>query len=186
MDLVKKGTAAEIGNLNNFKVYLRWTTDNDFDLAAYYVGKSGKHSLIYFGNSDKRKNLGNELLTGFPYMQLSGDEGIGDQGGDNEEEMEVARLDDQMDSIYIICWDYPQVEAGQPARFAESDVTVAIKDEAGKEHSVKMDSGDMANVCVVAQIDNSNIGNAKLINTSKAGTLKGLSNSSQLWNIIQS
>ena len=37
MDLVKKGTAAEIGNLNKFKVYLRWTTDNDFDLSAYWV-----------------------------------------------------------------------------------------------------------------------------------------------------
>ena len=36
------------------------------------------------------------------------------------------------------------------------------------------------------QIDNSNVGKPKLINTSKAGTLKGLSNSSQIWNIIQS
>jgi len=186
MDLVKKGTATEIGNLDNFKVYLKWTTDNDFDLSAYWVDKSGKHGLIYFGNSDASEGKGNELLNGFPFMQLSGDEGVGDSGGDNEEEMIVAKLDDKIDSIYIVCWDYPRVESGQPARFAESDVTVAIKDGAGKQHSVKLDSGDMANVCVVAQIDNSNVGKPKLINTSKAGTLKGLSNSSQIWNIIQS
>ena len=62
-------------------VSLKWTTATDFDLAAAYEGKDGKKNMVYFGDL---RNL-NE----FPFMQLSGDESVGDTAGDNEETMRV-------------------------------------------------------------------------------------------------
>ena len=39
-------------------------------------------------------------------MSLSGDAGVGDTGGDNEETMRIVRLDD-MKKVWIFCWEMP-------------------------------------------------------------------------------
>jgi len=177
MDLQKKGQEAQLGSIKQFLVTLKWTTAADFDLAALYEGKDGKIGMVYFGA------LGD--LNTYPFMQLSGDEGVGDSGGENSEEMRVANIDD-ISNIWIICWDYTAVEAGTPARFDSSDVTVSLTDDSGTNHEVGLDSGEMGNVCCVAQVDNTSPMGAKFVNTSKAGTLKGLSNSDQLLQICRS
>ena len=97
MDLKKKGEEAQLGGIKQFMVTLKWTTAADFDLAALYEGKDGKIGLVYFGQ------LGD--LNSYPFMQLSGDEGVGDSGGDNSEEMRVAKIDD-LNNIWIICWEW--------------------------------------------------------------------------------
>lgn len=175
MEIVQKGATAEIGGMKQFMVTLAWTTATDFDLAALYETKSGEQGLCYFGN------MGD--LNAMPYMKLSGDEGVGDTGGDNKEEMRVTSLDD-MAKVHVICWDYGAVQAGTKARFSESDVKVSLMDDQGTNHNVKLDTGDMGNVSVVATIDNTSPMGAKLVNTSKIGTLKGLSNSDQLFAIV--
>ena len=177
MDLKQKGASAALGGIKQFMVSLKWTTATDFDLAAAYQRKDGTNGMVYFGE------LGD--LNTFPFMQLSGDEGVGDKGGDNEETMRVMKIDD-MNYIWILCWDYGAVQEGNPARFAGSDVSVSLTDDTGTSHSVTLDTGDMGNVCLVATIDNSGAMGANLVNSSKAGTLKGLSNLDQLMSIIQS
>ena len=177
MELAQKGSEAQVGGLKQFMVTLKWTTATDFDLAAAYESKDGRTGMVYFGD------LGN--LNEFPFMQLSGDEGVGDSGGDNEETMRVMNLE-EMKNIWIICWDYGAVQDGKPARFSGSDVTVSLMDDSGTNHDVKLDSGDTGNISVVASIDNSSPMGAKLINESKAGTLKGLSNLDQIMAIINS
>jgi hypothetical protein len=57
-------------------------------------------------------------------------------------------------------------------------------DDKGVNHEVKIDTGDMGNVCCVATIDNRSPMGAQFVNTSKAGTLKGLKNLGELMNII--
>jgi uncharacterized protein involved in tellurium resistance len=175
MELAQKGQEAQIGGLKQFMVSLKWTTATDFDLAAAYEGKDGGKNMVYFGD------LGN--LNEFPFMQLSGDEGVGDTAGDNEETMRVMQLD-EMKYVWILCWDYGAVQEGKPARFSGSDVSVSLMDDSGTNHSVSLDTGDTGNFCVVATIDNSSPMGAKLVNESKAGTLKGLSNLDQLMAII--
>jgi len=177
MELAQKGQEAQLGGMKQFMVSLKWTTATDFDLAAAYETKDGKMGMVYFGD------LGN--LNDFPFMQLSGDEGVGDAGGDNEETMRVMKLDD-MKYVWIFCWDYGAVQQGTPARFAGSDATVSLMDDTGASHQVKLDTGDTGNVCVMATIDNSSAMGAKFVNTSKAGTLKGLSNLDQLMAIVNS
>ncbi len=176
MELKQKGSEANVGGFKQLMVTMKWTTAADFDLAAAYEGKDGKKGLAYFGE------LGN--LNAFPFMQLSGDEGVGDTGGDNEEVMRITKLDD-MKYVWILCWDYGKVQEGSPARFEDSDVSLSVMDDKGTAHNVTLDTGDMGNVALLATIDNSSPIGVKLINTSKAGTLKGLKNLQQLVDIIE-
>jgi len=177
MDLKQKGAAANVGSFKQLLVTMKWTTAADFDLSAVYETKDGRKGLVYFGD------MGD--LNGFPFMQLSGDEGVGDKGGDNEEQMRIASLD-QMKYVWIICWDYGKVQAGQAARFRDSDVRLTVMDDRGNAHQVKLDTGEMGNVALIATIDCSSPIGASLVNTSKAGTLKGLTNLNQLIAIIES
>ena len=176
MELKQKGQEAQLGGIKQFMVTLKWTTAADFDLAAVYETRDGRTGIIYFGDKGD--------LNAFPFMQLSGDEGVGDTGGDNQEDMRVTRIDD-MKFIWILCWDYGAVTEGKAARFANSDVSVSIMDDKGTSHAVSLDTGDTGNTCVVATIDNSSPLGAKFVNTSKAGTLKGLKNLDQLLQIIR-
>ena len=176
MDLKQKGESAEVSSFKQLLVTMKWTTAADFDLAAAFEGKDGKKGLVYFGD------LGN--LNAHPFMQLSGDEGQGDAGGDNEEQMRIAKLDD-MKQVWILVWDYGKVNEGAPARFAGSDVSLNVMDDKGTSYDVTLDTGDMGNVALIATIDNSSAMGAKLINSSKCGTLKGLKNLQQLIDIIE-
>jgi len=175
MQIATKGASAELGGMKACMVSLKWTTAADFDLAALYVKKDGTKGMVYFND------LGN--LNAMPFMQLSGDEGVGDTGGDNEETMRIAKFDD-MSHIHIIAWDYGAVTNGSAARFKDSDVKVTLMDDSGESHEVTVDTGDLGNVCVLATIDNSSPMGAKLVNESKVGTLKGLSDSQQLFDIL--
>ncbi|MBT9140357.1 MAG: hypothetical protein DDT30_00933 [Dehalococcoidia bacterium] len=176
MELKQKGAKADIGGFKQLMVSMKWTTAADFDLAAAYESKDGKRGLAYFGE------LGN--LNAFPFMQLSRDEGVGDTGGDNEETMRITKLDD-MKYVWLLCWDYGKIRDGAPARFKDSDVSLSVMDDKGTSHNLTLDTGDMGNVALLATIDNTSPIGAKLINTSKAGTLKGLQSLQDLMNIIQ-
>ena len=175
MELKQKGSEANVGGFKQLMVSMKWTTAADFDLAAAYEDKSGKQGLVYFGD------LGD--LNAFPFMQLSGDEGVGDTGGDNEETMRITKLDD-MKYVWLLCWDYGKVQDGAPARFKDSDVTLSVMDDKGTNHNVTLDTGELGNVALIATIDNSSPVGTKLVNTSKAGTLKGLKSLQQLFDII--
>jgi len=177
MELKQKGEEANVGGFKQLMIAMKWTTAADFDLAAAYEGKDGKIGLVYFGE------LGD--LNKFPFMQLSGDEGVGDKGGQNEETMRLAKLD-ELKNVWLICWDYGKVKDGSAARFKDSDVNLSIIDDKGTTYNVKLDTGDMGNVAIIATIDNTSAIGAKLINTSKAGTLKGLKTLEDLMAIIRS
>ena len=79
---------------------------------------------------------------------------------------------------------FRSVKEGAPDRFKDSDVSMNVMDDKGTSHKVDLDTGDMGNVALIATIDNSSAIGAKLINSSKAGTLKGLKKLQQLIDII--
>jgi len=175
MELKQKGAEGYIA-IKQLMVTMKWTTAADFDLAAVYEAKDGRNGIIYFGDLGDMNN--------FPYMQLSGDEGVGDKGGNNEESMRITRLDD-IKYVWIFCWDYGMVQNGSAARFRDSDIVLSIIDNTGKSIAVSIDTGEMGNVCCIATIDNSNPLGAKLINSSKVGTLKGLQRLEQLLEVLK-
>ncbi len=175
MELKQKGEEANVGGFKQLMITMKWSTAADFDLAAAYETKEGKQGLVYFGEQGD--------LNAFPFMQLSGDEGVGDKGGDNEETMRITKLDD-MKYVWMMCWDYGKVKDGAAGRFSDSDVMLSLMDDTGTSHDVTLDTGDMGNIALIATIDNSGAIGAKLANTSKAGTLKGLNKLQDLMDII--
>ena len=178
MEIKQKGGTADLESLKQLLVKMSWTTPTDFDLAALYETKTGTKGMVYFGEKGD--------LNALPWMKLSGDAGVGDNtdAGGNEEQMKITQLDD-MAKVHLIVWDYGAVGKGDKARFEGSDVKVTIRDDKGNSNEVTLDSGDTGNVLVLATIDNTDPMGAKLVNTSNAGTLKGLNDSSQLWAIAE-
>jgi uncharacterized protein involved in tellurium resistance len=166
----------EIIDVKQLTVSMKWTTAADFDLAAAYETKEGKRSLVYFGD------LGN--LETFPYIRLSKDDGIGDTSGDHEEILQINRLYG-MNYVWLFCWDYGRVQEGKSARFKDSDVNLTITDNLGSNVTVEIDTGERGNVYYMASIDNTNPTGATLINTSLAGTLKGLKTLEQLIALVR-
>lgn len=178
MELVQKGASAELETIKGLKATLTWHESCDFDLAALCEMKTGEEKLIYFGDKGD--------LNTTPFIKLDKDAGVGDtvdDGGENKETLKMTKLDENIKAIHLLCWDWGKIQSGDHARFKESDVKLSIIDDSGNNHDVKLDCGDVGNVAVVATIDNSSPIGAKFVNTSKAGTLKGLSESKQLLEI---
>jgi tellurite resistance protein TerA len=170
MDLKKKGEEAFV-SVKQLMVSMKWTTAADFDLAALYEGKDGKIGLVYFSE------LGD--LNAFPFLQLSGDEGVGDKGGENEETMRITKLDD-LKYVWLLCWDYGAVDKGKPARFKDSDIQVTISDDSGKSQNVTLDTGDTGNVTNIATIDNSGAMGPKIVNASKTTVWKSFPSKTEM------
>lgn len=177
MELKQKGHTAVLDQFKQITVSMKWTTAADFDLAVAYETKAGKPGIVYFGD------LGD--LTKFPYINLNKDEGVGDKAGNNEEIVKISRLD-EMKAVWILCWDYNMVQLGKTARFKDSDVRLTLTNEANQSITVNIDTGELGNVCCLATIDNSTTAGPKLINASKAGTLKGLKTLDELLAIAKS
>lgn len=169
MKLAQKGQSAPLPQLTGLTATLSWSIAADFDIAALYRKNDGTEGLIYFGE---------EVADG---MAKSEDKGVGDQGGANAEVLFINDLSGKSE-IHLICWDYGMVQKGARARFSDSDVQLEVVDNAGTQHQVTLAAGPLGNVCVVATIKVGEHG-GELINASKAGTLKGLTDTQQLWDI---
>lgn len=179
MELVQKGQSANLSDtFKQLKLTASWTEAADLDIAALYEKKDGSKGLVYFGS------LGD--LNAFPFIKLDQDAGVGNKAaaGGNKETMKITKLDD-MKTVHLLIWDYGNIERGEPGRFGGS-VKVALVDDTGTDHTVSLDGSTIANIAVIATIDNSSPVGPKLTNTSKFGTLKGLKSDQQLWDIVNS
>ncbi len=170
MQLVQKGQSAPLPQLTGLTVTLRWSVAADFDIAALYRRADGTEGLAYFGERS---------VDG---LALSEDKGVGDTGGSNEETLTVHDLAGKTE-VHLLCWDYGRVQTGAKARFSESDVSIDVVDNHGTHHNVRLEAGLLGNVCAVASIMVDTTG-ARLVNVSNAGTLKGLTDTAQLWAVV--
>jgi tellurite resistance protein TerA len=178
MDLVQKGQTADLADtFKQLKLTASWTEAADLDVAAAYEKKDGTKGLVYFGNQGD--------LNAFPFIKLDKDAGVGNKAaaGGNQETLKVTKLDD-IKTLHLIVWDYGNIERGEPGRFG--GVKIALIDDTGANHTVKLDGNNLANVVVLATIDNASAIGPKLVNTSKSGVLKGLKTDQQLWDIANS
>jgi uncharacterized protein involved in tellurium resistance len=166
--LDKKGDNTLI-NPNNATIKLKWSTIEDFDIAALCKTKEGRFELIYFGNKGS--------LTSYPYMQLDKDELAGRR--EKEETILIAKLD-AMEKVAIIVWDY--TNQGSKANFDESDVRVTIEDESGFETTAKLSVTEKSDSVCVASIENTPEGFV-FENVSKNFMRIGLSHQ-QIWETI--
>lgn len=177
MELNQKYAQTYVEGLKELTVTIEWSSEADFDLAAAYEAKDDTRRIVYYG---ERRSLDQ-----FPYIHLSKDLGVDDQPGDNREILTITNLG-SMKYVHILCWDYGRILEGRTARFRQSDIKLTATDSKGNTFDIALDTGDRGNVAVLATIDNTNRMGAKLVNVSRAGTLKGLKHSDQLFGVIDS
>ncbi|ELR98779.1 hypothetical protein [Gloeocapsa sp. PCC 73106] len=165
--LNQKGEEAFIA-LKELTVTLKWSASVDLDLMAFYKAKDGRTGAVVSDNYPGG-NLGN--LNEFPYIQLSGDEGVGATGGDNEEVLMISRLDD-LAEVYVCTINYTDAIAKKDSSFSKHDGGIIVMDEQGETIGVPLNSEKGGQVAVIARIDNTNPIGAKLINENRIITLE--------------
>ena len=117
MELKQKGANAVIGTFRQMKVSLIWTAAVDLDLMAFYKTRDGKTGGIWSKNY-AGGSYGD--LNGFPFIQLSGDAGVGASSGDKREELRIAKLDD-FEELYIVAVNFTDAIAGSGRTFSNYD-----------------------------------------------------------------
>jgi len=147
-------------SVKQLMVTLRWTTPVDLDLMAFYKMKDGKEGGV-FSDNYPGGTLGS--LNTFPFIELSGDEGVGGTGGDNEEVIRITKLDDVAE-LYIVTINYDDAIENRPSTFSDYDGAVVVMNDRGEAVEVPLNSTDTGHVAIVCKIDNTNPVGAKLIN----------------------
>ncbi len=149
MELKQKGEKADIGAFKQLKVSLVWTSAVDLDLMAFYRTKDGRTGGIYSDNY-AGGTLGD--LDAFPFVELSGDEGVGAGGGAKREEMRVAKLDDFAE-LFICALNFTDASSGQNRTFADYDARVEVMTDKGESHTVALDSNDPGAVAMIGKFE---------------------------------
>lgn len=172
MELKTKVTLAQKGQeaflpIQQLLVKLKWHAPVDLDLMAFYQTKDGKVGGIYSTNY-AGGSLGD--LNNFPFIHLSGDAGVGDSGGENEEVLRVTKLD-TMGTVYICALNFSEASANRETAFNRYDGYVEIVDDKGGSFGIPLDAAEQGTVAVIARIDNTSFMGAKLINENRILTL---------------
>ncbi len=165
MELKQKGAKADLGAFKQLKVSLVWTSAVDLDLMAFYKAKDGRTGGVYSDNY-AGGTLGD--LNQFPFIQLSGDEGVGGKAGDNREELRIMKLDD-FEELYICALNFTDASSGTDQVFANYDARVEIVTDRGESHTVALDSKGPGSVAVICKfvggfITNSIVNNSEVMN----------------------
>ena len=147
-------------SVKQLMVTLKWTTAVDLDLMAFYKTKDGKTGGV-FSDNYPGGDLGS--LNGFPFIELSGDEGVGGEEGENEEVIRITKLDD-IAELYIVTINYDDAVDNKPSAFSNYDGSVTVMNDKGDAVEVLLNSQDKGHVAVICKIDNTSPMGAKLIN----------------------
>ena len=160
--LAKKGDSAHI-SVKQLMCTLKWTKDVDLDLMVFYKAKDGRTGGV-ISDSYPGGSLGN--LNSFPFIQLSGDAGVGAKGGENEEVVRITKLDDMLE-IFICTLNYTDASEKKDVSFDAYDGSVTVMDDKGESIVIPLSAKEKGHVAVIARIDNSSPMGAKLVNENK-------------------
>lgn len=162
VELKEKGSDAQLGEFDQLKVDLVWSSAVDLDLMAFYKTSDGRTGGVYSSNYSGG-NMGE--LNSFPYMQLSGDEGVGATGGDNRETMRITQLDD-IEELYVCAVNFTDAKSGNTSVFANFDARVEVNTDRGDSMEIPLDSTDHGSVAILAEFTKGFMG-AELSNKSE-------------------
>ena len=157
--LKSKGEEAYV-SVKQLMVTLKWTADVDLDLMAFYKTKDGQTGGV-FSDNYPGGSLGS--LNSFPFVELSGDEGVGAVGGDNEEVLRITKLDD-LAELYIVALNYTDASQKIQSAFNSYDGAVVVMNDQGEAVEVPLNATEQGNIAVICKIDNTGAMGAKLIN----------------------
>jgi len=156
IELKSKGESVNLPTVEALKVTLGWSSSVDLDLMAFYERKDGGAAGGVYSDqiSGDAASLGN--LNAFPFIELSGDAGVGKAAeGEETEEMKIVNLN-EISKLYIVALNYTGAKAKDAtASFSSYNGHVGIVDEKGNNFDVPLGAIDKGTVAHVATIDNS-------------------------------
>ncbi len=146
---------------HKFKATLKWKSSVDLDLYCLYKLKGAnpnpsfieKIKVFLFGDEEDLQgtinygNKGSENRS--PFIRLDEDSGIGDTGGDNEENIFFGNID-KIESAIIVANIY-----NRNTNFAQYNSSVSVQG-GDKKFTVPLSETKTGSWCVVAKIDNKN------------------------------
>lgn len=134
------------------KVKLLWTSDTDLDLCLFFTKINGDVGGVFSNEYRGKKNdLGN--LSKFPFMLHMGDNKEPSAGGEETEQINIAKLD-EIETAYICIVNYGAASEGEDVTYAEEGGRVELQSDSGDYLEVLADSKDDGHVYCVCSIKN--------------------------------
>lgn len=161
MELKQKGADAMVGSFKQMQISLIWSSGVDLDLMAFYKTKDGKVGGVWSPNYTGGSK---GTVERFPYIELSGDQGVGAAAGKNREEIRVAKLDD-LESLYICALNFTDASSGAKKTFADYDAHVEVVTDTGDTHTVALDSNESGHAAVLCKFTGTFMGTS-IVNNS--------------------
>jgi uncharacterized protein involved in tellurium resistance len=135
--------------IQHMNVKLNWTAPLDLDLHAFVKLKSGGIELVNFANK----------ASGF--VRLDYDAGIGDEGGQNEENIYISSIEN-MDEVLFATKIF-----SKGGSFADYDGEIVLTTSNGEKKIVPLSATQQADWCIIAKLDNSKPAAPKVVNINK-------------------
>ena len=129
-------------------ISLRWQAAVDLDLMAFYRTHDGQEGAV-FSDHFPGGTLG--ALDTFPYIALSGDDGLSETHGEHEEGLMISRVD-QFECIYICALNYTDAIRRQPSCFASYDGHVWVFIEPQAEIAIPLNATTPGTIAILASI----------------------------------
>ncbi len=156
--LKAKGEEAYV-SIKQLLISLKWSTAVDLDLVAFYKAKDGRVGGV-FSDNYSGGSLGN--LNSFPFVQLSGDAGVGAKGGESEETLRVTKLD-ELAELWICALNFTEAVAGRNTPFSGYNALVQLVDDKGEGVEAPLSSSEKGTVAIICLIDNKSPMGAKMV-----------------------
>lgn len=162
--LKRKEEQAAFTFSGKLKVKLLWQSETDLDLCLFFRKKNGEIGGVFSNEyRGKRSDLGD--LNKFPFMLHMGDAKEPSPGGEEIEQINIARLD-EIDTAYVCIVNYGAAVEGEDVTYADESGRVELQSDSGDYLEVLADSNDEGHVYCVCSIKNKD-GEYALKNESK-------------------
>lgn len=154
--LNKKNDSAILSTKKDVRGCLSWKSSVDLDLHAIIQMKDGSEHNVSFRDKGS--------LNRAPFAQLDQDSGVGDTGGDNEENIRFKDLDQIAHAILVA-----NIYNKDDAVFKKYDGHFYLI--AGEETiDIPLISEEKGSNCILVHLDNSGVAGLKVINVNKTVT----------------
>lgn len=132
--------------ITDINIKLNWTAPVDLDLHAFIKGTNGQTKQVYFGDKS------------WSSVNLDYDAGIGDEAGDNEENIYISTLE----PIQFVLFATKIYSKG--GSFSDYDGKIVVSTNNGDKKTVPLSAQQRADWCVISMINNSDPSAPRVVN----------------------
>jgi hypothetical protein len=134
------------------KVNLYWSSKTDLDLCIFFRKKDGEVGGVFSNEyRNKKSDLGS--IDKFPFIQHLGDNKEPAPGGEESEQINIAKLDD-IDEAFVCVLNYGAAIEGEDITYAQEGGRIEVRSDSGDYLEVLADSTESGHVYSVCSIKN--------------------------------